>query len=288
MIAVTGATGTNGKLLIARFKASGRAVRALVRHPRSVPTDSTLTAVEFDFDRPETFEPALAGAKKALLLAPSNPKETEWETAFISAAKRAGVEHIVYFSALGADAPQPITIGKWHADSEAALRASGLRWTILRPGAFMQNFLGLAAQIAGGTYAAATGSGKVSYIDARDITDVIVTALTRDGHEGKAYDLTGPEALDGNDAARILSAELGRPVHFTDLTRAQFEEGIKAHVPSWYATALGELFDLFRAGYGARVTQSVAEVTGHAPRAFSQFVREHRGIFTGAPTGVVR
>ncbi|HEV3156860.1 MAG TPA: SDR family oxidoreductase [Candidatus Baltobacteraceae bacterium] len=290
MIAITGATGTNGKLLLERLNADGVAVRALVRRPQSIATSRKVTAAELDFTRPETFEPALQGVTRALLLTVSNPQQSEWEAKFIAAAERAGVQHIIYFSALGSDSPRPITIGRWHAATEAALRSSKLNWTVVRPTAFMQNFFWSAASIADGTYAAATGSGAVSFIDARDITDILVATLTGSGHEKKAYNLTGPEALDGNGIARLFTAELGRPVRFVDLTRVQFEAAAKANngMPAWYATALGELYDGMRAGYMDSVTSDVTEVTRRPARTFADFVRDYHKIFSGTPAGATR
>jgi uncharacterized protein YbjT (DUF2867 family) len=124
------------------------------------------------------------------------------------------------------------------------------------------------------------GDGKVSHIDIRDVAAVAVRALTENGHEGKAYTLTGPEALTNARVAEILSEDLGREIKYVDLPAEQFKQGaIAAGVPEWSANAVTDLQRLDREGGASAVTRDVDLVLGRKPTSFEQFSRDHRAVF---------
>src|SRR5215211_831576 len=151
MILITGATGTTGREVVEALRRLGaKGVRALVRDPARADfiRAAGFETVAGDFERPETLDAALEGVERALLLTPPSPQTFEQQRAFIEAARRAGVRHVVKLSAFGADADAPEGFGKWHGQSENLPKTSGLKWTILRPNFFMQNLLGQARQIA--------------------------------------------------------------------------------------------------------------------------------------------
>ena len=127
------------------------------------------------------------------------------------------MRHIVKLSQLAADPGSPVRFLRYHAAVEQAIRASGLAYTFLRPNLFMQGLLGFRASIvAEGRFFAAAGDAKISAVDVRDIAAVAAAALT-EGHEGRTYDITGPEALTHAEMAERLSAALGRRVEFVDV-----------------------------------------------------------------------
>src|SRR5437588_5425645 len=135
MILATGATGTAGKEIIGKLRELGATgVRALVRDPAkaSFIRAAGFETVEGDFDRPETLDAALEGVDRALLLTPPSPKTFEFQRDFIESAKRAGVRHVVKFSAFGADASAPEGFGKWPGQAEDYLKASGTAWKLPR------------------------------------------------------------------------------------------------------------------------------------------------------------
>lgn len=286
MILVTGGTGTTGSEIIRELSAAGaKRVRALVRNPEkaSFIREAGFETVEGDFDRPETLEAALAGVERALLLTAPDPRTFEHQRGFIEAAKRAGTRHVVKFSAIGADAGGPEGFGKWHGQAEDELKASGLAWTMIQPNFFMQNLLGQAQTIAReGVIYQPAGDARASFVDARDIAAVAARVLLGDGHEGKSYVVTGPEALSYGEVAERLSAATGRTVRYVSITPEQFRQGaLAAGLPEWLADALGVLNEIFAAGKASVVTNVVREVGGKEPTTFAEFARDHAGAFGG-------
>lgn len=286
MILITGATGTTGREVVSELRRLGAAsVRALVRDSSrsAFIREAGFETVEGDFDRPETLDAALEGVETALLLTPPSPHTYTHQRDFVEASKRAGVRRVVKVSAVGADAAAPEGFGKWHGQAEEFLKASGLGWTILRPNFFMQNLLGQAHSIATqGTIYQPGGDARASLVDARDIASVAARTLTGEGHEGKTYTLTGPEALSYADAAAKISEAAGRPVRYVALTPKQFREGsLTQGLPEWLVGALERLNELFASGDAAEVTEDVRRVGGKEPTTFEEFARDYASAFKG-------
>src|SRR4029434_6194474 len=270
MFLVSGATGTNGREIVLQLANLGITVRALVRDmAKATPFRGKCVHVAVgDLNESATLEEAFDSVDRALLLPANNANQLEQECTFIDAAKRAGVQHIVKFSALGADnAKSGSRIIRWHAEAEDYLEASGLAWTHLRPSMFMQNLLGSAASIAGeGALYAPLWDARVAAVDVRDIAAVAVKALTERGHEGKAYTITGPEALTYNQVAEKLTTALGKPVRYVDVRPEQLKQGLlNTGMPEWTADALLEIFEHVAKPLGAQVTNVVAEIAKEAP-----------------------
>jgi uncharacterized protein YbjT (DUF2867 family) len=290
MIVVAGSTGNVGGPLIGELAALGVPTRALVHTPEKagvVAQEGVEEVIVGDFGAPETLDAALDGAERAFLLTPPGPRQPEWEKNFVEAAERAGVRHVVKLSAQGADAESPMRIGRIHSECERLLKESDMAWSFLRPSIFMQTTLAYAGQVAAeGRFYAPLAEAKTSMIDARDVAAVAARALTEDGHEGKVHELTGPEAISHRDIAEKLSAVLGRPVEHVEVPI----EGARGSMvgmgmPEWLAEAVAELFEVRREGYFAGVTNTVAGITGREPRSYEGFARDHKGAFSGAPTG---
>ena len=285
MILVTGATGTNGTEIIRRLAARNVPVRAMVRDPGRAGAIAlpNVQVVGGDFDRPETLDAALEGVERAFLLTNSSERAEAQQIAFVEAARRSGgVAHIVKLSQFAAAADSPVRFLRYHAAVEAALRASGIAYTFLRPNLFMQGLLNFRSTIATqNAFYAAAGDAKVSVIDVRDIADAAVAALTGPGHENKVYELTGPEALTHADMAVRLSAALGRTVAFVDIPpEAMHEALLGVGFPPWQAEGLIEDYAHYRRGEAAAVTSGVRDATGNAPRRFEEFVRDHAAQFS--------
>lgn len=308
MILITGGTGTTGREIIGELHRIGATgVRALVRDAAkaSFIRDAGFETVEGDFDRPETLDAALEGVERALLLTAPSPQTLSQQSAFIEAAERAGVRQVVKLSAIAADAAAPEGFGKWHGQTEDLLKSSGLAWTILQPNSFMQNLLGQAGQIASqGAIYQPLGDARASFIDVRDIAAVAARTLTEDGHEGKTYVLTGPEALSYYDVAAKLSeatsrlgvigamsrAEMaaqvsdafGKKISYVPITPEQFRAGaLAAGLPEWLVSALERLNEMIVSGAAAGVTDDVRRVGKKEPITFDKFAREHAGAFRG-------
>jgi uncharacterized protein YbjT (DUF2867 family) len=287
MILISGATGTNGSEIVRLLSASGVPLRALVRNRAKAEPLAQLPGVEIvegDFDKPETLIPALEGVDKAFMLPPLLQNMVELQHNFIEAAKQAGVKHVVKLSAFGADPNSSIMFGKWHGQSEKELEASGLAYTHLQPNGFWQNQLAFGQSIASdGKFYLPSADAKISNVDTRDIAAVAAAVMREDGHEGKTYLITGPEALSYYECADIFSKLLGKPVTYVDVTPEDYKATLMQWgVPEWLADALNELFGIYRLGYGAVVTNVVAEVAKKEPITFEQFVRDHIAVFQGS------
>jgi uncharacterized protein YbjT (DUF2867 family) len=284
MILIAGATGTNGREIARLLSAAGVPARALVRSPRSAGA-ITLPGIEpvvGDFGDPESLVAALKGVERTLLLTPFVEDQAPLQAAFITAARRAGVRHIVKFSCMDADPASATTLFRQHGQGERLLETSGLAWTMLRPNSFMQNFLGSAATIAQGALYAPLDEARVSFVDTRDIAAVAVKALTEPGHEGKTYEITGPTALTHTEIAAVLTEVLGRQVSFTSVSPGQFRESMLGFgVPAWAADSLNALYAAYREGRGERVTDAILRETGKSPISFEQFARDHAQALQG-------
>ena len=284
MILVTGATGNNGTEIVKRLATARVQVRAMVRNRERANAIAlpNVEVVEGDFDRPATLLSALAGVERAFLLTNSSERAQAQQIAFIDAARQSGVTHIVKLSQFGAEAHSPVRFLRYHAAVEAALQASGIAYTLLRPNFFMQGLLNFRSTIATqNTFYAAAGDAKVSAIDVRDIADVTVAALTESGHEGKLYELTGPQALTHAEMAEGLSRALGRQVAFVDIPPEAMREALLGiGFPVWQAEGLVEDYAHYRRGEAAAVTSGVEDATGKAPRSFEEFARDYAATFS--------
>jgi uncharacterized protein YbjT (DUF2867 family) len=199
----------------------------------------------------------------------------------VKAARRAGTPHMVKFSVLGADPRSACRILSDHGQIEKQIEASGLPFTHLRPNTFMQNLLMFAGTIKQGNFALPAGETRMSTVDIRDIAAVAVQVLTGSGHAGKTYEITGPEALSYGDMARKLTAVLGKPVQYVNLTPADFKSGmLQWGVPEWMADGMNELYASYT-GYQAAITDVVATVGKKQPTTFDQFARDFAAVFQG-------
>ncbi len=238
--------------------------------------------VEMDFEEPESLHAAFTHADKVFMITPFAHDQVEMAKTLVDEAKKAGVKHIVKLSALGAEAEPGIQMGRWHREIEKYVENSGISYTFLRPASFMQNYINYNAESVEkeGKFYQPTGDGKVSYIDARDIAAVGIEALTSDGHAGKAYNLTGPEALSNYEVAQLMSEVTGKRVEFTDVPEpAAKKTMVDQGTPEWMADALLELYRVQRAGHASKVTGTVEEITGRKPHTMRQFLEDHKEAF---------
>lgn len=284
MIFVTGATGTVGSRLVELLKAEGARTRVGVRSPEKARglEAPNVAVVPFDFEKPEGFDAAFEGVERLFLVTPFAPNQVELAARAVDAAKRAGVKHIVKLSAIGCDMEPGIQLGRWHRAQEKYIEASGLDYTFLRPNNFMDNFVTYAGMTIKGNSAIfmPLGNGAVSYIDARDIAAVAAAALTRDGHAGKAYTLTGPVALTLHEVASALGKALRRQVNYVDLPEAAARQAMRQQMPDWMVDAMMELNAIDKAGYAAVVTDTVKEITGKAPLTISQWAADNVSLLS--------
>jgi uncharacterized protein YbjT (DUF2867 family) len=284
MVLITGATGTNGIELIKLFARQGIRVRALVRSPERAMAISHLPGVELiigDLKDPTSIEIALSGVERAFLVTNSSEEAQSLQCRFVDTARHTGLQHIVKLSQLGADPVSPVRFLRYHGEVENVIRASGIRYTFLRPNLFMQALLVFRSSIATtGKFFAAAGDAKVSVVDVRDIAAAAAAALTQPGHEGRRYDLTGPEALTHAEIAAQLSHAVGRQISFVDITpEAMKATLLSAGLPLWQADGLLEDYAHYRRDEASVIASGVKEATGGPARSFAAFARDYAPQF---------
>lgn len=272
-VAITGATGQLGRLTIAKLKTllpAGQIV-ALARSPEKA--DLGVETRAFDYDRPETLAPALAGVERLLLISSSEVgKRAPQHRAVIEAAKAAGVGEIVYTSLLHADR-SPLSLAAEHVETEAALAESGIPHTILRNGWYAENYTGsIPTALQHGALIGAAGAGRVSGAARADYAEAAARVLAEGGHAGQTYELAADDAWTLADLAAEISRQSGRDIPYVDLPEAEYAaalvksglpEGLAAAIAGWDAgAAQGALFDDGRAlsGLIGRPTTPLADV----------------------------
>ncbi|GLY54628.1 NmrA family protein [Lentzea sp. NBRC 102530] len=249
-VLVLGATGKTGRRVTALL---GPAARPASRS----------ASTKFDWSDQDTWEPAVAGTTAVYVVPPENPLLL---AEFVRVAVKAGVTRFVLLSMRGAPGDDPF---------EAAIKDSGAEWTILRPTWFMQNFDEdvFAPSIEHGELAVPAGQGVHPFIDAVDIAEVAVVALTRPGHHGQTYDLSGGEVLSFPEVLARISAVTGKPVRYVDLPEAEFTPVLLEH---GYSEEIAELITmlivLIREGKEAHIADGVQRVLGRAPRTFADYL----------------
>jgi len=279
MILVTGATGTIGSQVVRLLGERDVPYLAMSRDPGDLPN-----AVRADFDDPASLARALAGVDSVFLV--TAVPSAAHDLALVAAARAAGVGKIVKLSAIGSgDTFGGATVGSWHHAAEAAIEASGMAWTMLRPPSFAANFLQYRDLInSGEPIPNLLGDTRQGIVDPRDVAAVAVAALTDGAHDGRRYDLTGPAALTFTDQAAILERVLGRPVKTTDLALDAAHDlllGMGLSPAAAAATAVG--IGWARSGAADVVTGHVPRILGRPAGTFEQWATDHRAAFGPMP-----
>ena len=285
MILATGASGNVGGEVLRQLIAARQPVRAMYRsQSEAAKAPKRAETVVADFADTASLERALEGIEKVYLVCGPVPELVKLETNAIEASKKKKIKHLVLNSALGAgtfDASFP----RWHRQVEKVLEGSGVPYSIVRPNSFMQNVLNFYAPTIRkeGRFYAAMGKARVSFIEVRDIAAVIVKLLTTSGHDGKTYELNGPEAVTYSELAAKISAAAGRPVQYVDLPAAELGKAmLGTGMPQWLVDALLELQRYYNEGRGGEVDDVVKKIIGRAPINLDQFLRENVEVFREA------
>ena len=289
MILITGATGNIGLELLKRLSGSGHPVRAFVRYQTQA-LKAAFPTIEFaqgDFTKPKTFAPALDDVDRLFLLIPSSSEVEQQQREFVRAAKHSKIRHIVKLSQLGADEHALGRFQRYHGKIEKLIQKSGVPYTFLRPNLFMQGLLNFRSTISSqGAFYAPAGNAKASIVDVRDIASIAAKALTETGHEGKTYDITGPEALTHAEMADRLSNTLGKTIQYIDVPPEAMRQALLGFgMPAWQADGLVEDYDHYRRGEAAMVTSAVRDLTGKEATSFSQFANDYSSRFLAKAVG---
>lgn len=231
MIAVTGATGQLGQLVIQNLvsKVPASSIVALVRNPGKAEGLKKLgvTIRPADYDDPVTWPAALADVRTLLLISSNEigRRQNQHQTV-ITAAQRAGVRHLVYTSILNADT-SPLGLANEHLATENAIKAAGLPYTFLRNGWYLENHTdNLGPALAHGAIHGSAGSGRFSSASRADFALAAVSVLTGAGHADKTYELAGDASFNLTELAAAVASASGKAVSYLDHSKADYQNAL--------------------------------------------------------------
>ena len=260
-ILVLGATGKTGRRVVERLQARGVEVRA----------GSRSSQPPFHWEDASTWAPALEGVSAVYvsyfpdLAVPGAPEAVG---ALAEQAGRSGVQRIVLLSGRGEEEAQR---------SEQAVAAAGIDWTVVRCSWFNQNFSEgyMLDPILGGELALPAGDVPEPFVDAQDIADVAVAALTGDGHTGEIYELTGPRLLTFAEAVAEIGRATGRELRYVQVSMDEYAAAAaEQDIPDDVAWLIRYLFSEVLDGRNANLADGVQRALGREPRDFADFARE--------------
>lgn len=278
-ILVIGGTGTVGSKVVSGLAAKNLTVRCMTRVPDSLKNlPQGVEGVQADMEKPATLKAAFKGVRKVFLITPLSQNETLQGIAAVQAAKIAEVEHIVYMSVPMPKGAEVIPHFRSKVPVEGEIKSSGIPFTILRPNNFFQNdYWCRAAVMLYNTYPQPIGSIGLNRIDARDIADAAINALTQSGHENREYELHGPDVLNGDAVAAVYSKYLNKQVSYGGDDLEAWSKQAQHMMPEWMVRDLRIMYGYFQHNGFLASANALAEqqkVIGHAPRTFDQFVAE--------------
>ena len=284
VITVTGSTGTIGAELVRLLSAAGAPTRAVFRNPSRIQWLPNVVWTQADLADRRTLEPTLAGTRRLFLLGDNNPGFGQIQIDTVRAAQELGVSHVVKLSALGASAHSNSSIAREHWTVEQALQESTMTWTLLRPHAFMQNWLGDVAESVRtrGVIEAPIGDGQVPFIDTRDIAAVAAEALLHaEAHANAKHFLTGGEAVGMADLAAALSETTGKSVTYRPISMDEARAHLEAQgiAPVTIDATLAIAAYQKAGGPTSKVSDKVERILGRAPRTIRDFARDYRSHF---------
>lgn len=254
-IAVTGATGQLGRLVVEQLKSKTSVdnIVALVRTPEKA-LDLGVNARAFDYNQAEGLEEALNGVDTLLLISGSEVGQRATQHSnVIEAAKKSGVKWIVYTSLLHADT-STLSLAGEHLATEKMLKESGIEHTILRNGWYTENYTGsIDGALAGGAFIGSAGEGKISSAARADFAAAAAVVLSDESNKGKVYELAGDDSYTLSDLAKEISKQTGKDIPYKNLAETDYASALKSFgIPEAFAGAIaswdvsaskGDLFD---------------------------------------------
>lgn len=282
-ILVTGSTGNIGFYVVENLLKQGEKVKAAVHNiekAKNTFKDMEVEIVPFDFLNTSTFEEALKDVNRIFLVRPPQLAKPKKDMApFLEAIKdNTNIKQILFVSLMGVENNRFVP----HRKIEDMIKDFDLNYTFLRPGFFMQNLSTTHKddiKVRNELFVP-VGKAKTSFIDTRDIGAVAATCLSEDGHIGKAYPLTGNEALDYYEIADIMSNVLDRKIMYKNPGPLEFRKSvIRRGTEKGFANVMTMLYLVTRFGKADQITNDVEEILGRPPINFKQFVEDYKLVW---------
>ncbi|NUS11633.1 MAG: SDR family oxidoreductase [Streptomyces sp.] len=271
---VTGASGRLGGRVARRLAASGIPQTLLVRSAARAPKLPGAQVATAAYSEQDAVEAALGSTDRVLMVSASESADrVDQHRAFIDAAARAGVAHLVYISFYGAAPDATFTLARDHWHTEQHLRASGLPFTVLRDNLYADFMPGLVGD--DGVIRGPAGDGRAAVVAQDDIADAAVAVLRNaPQHTGRVYELTGPQSLTLTDVAATLTVATGRTVSYVPQTVDEAYAS-RAHydAPAWQLDAWVSTYSAIADGSLATVTTAVEDLTGHPATSLEQLLQ---------------
>ena len=274
---ITGATGSVGRSIISQLRATGQDIRIVTRDVDKAPAG--VEAVQGDFTKGDLPESAFEGVNRVFLFPAQGGVD-----AFLKQAQAAQVEHIVVFSSLAAamefERDKTSMSALHHLAIEQAVMASGISFTFLRPGTFANNLLFWAHSIqTGDTVYGPYANSVQAPIHEADVAAVAVAALTQDGHQGKTYPLTGPQALSRIEQLDCIGAVIGKKLRFQEIPAEVFQKEMEKYMPF---PVIKMLLDYWSDTVIVPdvVLPTVEQLTGYKGRTLAQWAQDHTADFS--------
>jgi uncharacterized protein YbjT (DUF2867 family) len=277
-VLVTGASGNVGSELVGRLLAKNERVTVATRAGRA-DTPSGVRAVAFDFGDSSTFGSALEGVDRVFFMRPPHMSDAKAFRPFIDAMEHAGVGHVVFLSVQGAG--QNVFVP--HRGIEVLLKRSRLAWTFLRPSFFMQNLTTthLADIRDRDEIWVPAGRGRTNFIDAVDVAEAATVCLTTAGHERRAYEITGSEALTYDEVAAVLSGVCGRRISYPRPSAKQFKQRMKEYGhDDELVRVMDSIYAIAKFGLATGTTDTFVQLTGRQPHTLVEWACDNATVWT--------
>jgi NAD(P)H dehydrogenase (quinone) len=274
-LAITGATGSVGGKIASRLAGLGHPQRLIVRDTNRAPDLPRARVVEASYEDPRALREAFAGTRTLFMVSAGETADRARRHATaVDAAVAAGVERIVYLSFLNATSDATFTFARDHWLTEEHVRSASVGYTFLRDGPYLDYFPALAG--ADGVIRGPAGEGRVGAVARDDVAEVAVAVLLGEGHDGRTYDVTGPEAISLREAAEELSRVTGREVAYHPETIEEAYESRSSYgAPEWEVEGWVTSYAAIAAGELDVVSDTVGELTGRLPMGLAEFLRRY-------------